>query len=332
MSNDFRYSSIHYDKFHKILAITNNHQRAAVLDKLIFWTLNSNYLLPRSSDQRNWFTQTYVQMSEKTKVPISTLKKYMAYFEKEGWLIRTRKKLGENVRAFFRVTNKLLALLGLKKRSVTALNSLQQTGTPRRSDKEFSILKDNKLKDINTITDSKNTKSTSDLEFEKTLENLYRKYRKSLSISQRQFVAEIEYSVNNPNFFKNTKSLRHKINIISKLIREKLWKTPKGFYKYNDVGQELKETLSYLNEEKKGTVQDKCIQMPLKSKLKSLKQELILTTSQRKSLTILSKHDPNHQKGIERLIQREKEIIQQIKIISGKIKNNSDQKHQSQRE
>lgn len=331
MSNDLNYSSIHYDKFHKILAITNNHQRAAVLDKLIFWSLNSDYFLPRSSDKEKWFTQTYQQMSDKTKVPISTLKKYMAYFEKEGWLVRVRKKLGENVRAFFRVTKKLLLLLGLKNKKSSTSFTMPQTGTSKSSAKEFSILKDNKLKSINTIDSQIEIKKEAAVP--EIVKELYQKNRAQFSISEKQLLAEIEYTLENPNFLKNTSTLRHKLNIIKKLIRDKKWMTPKGFFKHSEKGKELKKKLPYLQENKENKKEDTLDMRNKLSKEKiELRQRLFVLTSQKNSLITLSKHDPTLCAGLSEIEDKEQKIIQQIALISDKIKSNVGNISQLQRE
>ena len=54
------------------------------------------------------------------------------------------------------------------------------------------------------------------------------------------------------------KTLKHRLNIIAKLLRENIWKTPKGFYKYSDLGQLVKAKQESSNEEYKAMKLKEC--------------------------------------------------------------------------
>lgn len=53
--------------------------------------------------------------------------------------------------------------------------------------------------------------------------------------------AEVIFSVTNDQQFKGLQCMTKKINSIAKLIRNKQWRTPKGFYNHWDVGQTFKD-------------------------------------------------------------------------------------------
>jgi len=70
--------------------------------------------------------------------------------------------------------------------------------------------------------------------------NLEKQHGIILNNKERLF-AEIIYSLINPQQFSGIKSATHKINIISKLLRQKRWSTPKGFYNHFETGQDFKQ-------------------------------------------------------------------------------------------
>lgn len=70
--------------------------------------------------------------------------------------------------------------------------------------------------------------------------NLEKQHGIILNNKERLF-AEIIYSLINPQQFGGIKSISHKINIISKLLRQKRWSTPKGFYNHFETGQDFKQ-------------------------------------------------------------------------------------------
>ncbi len=72
------------------------------------------------------------------------------------------------------------------------------------------------------------------------LYNVLKKQGQELKHNERLFT-EVLFSVTNKEQFKDVTCIKHRIDIISKLIREKRWKTPKGFYNHWDIGQSFKE-------------------------------------------------------------------------------------------
>lgn len=74
-----------------------------------------------------------------------------------------------------------------------------------------------------------------------TLANLVVKDKVFLS-SPRQLASEYLFALINCDFFmKNIKCIKHRNNILSKLLREKRWQTPKGFYKHFYLGEKYKD-------------------------------------------------------------------------------------------
>lgn len=74
-----------------------------------------------------------------------------------------------------------------------------------------------------------------------TFFNLMVKNKQSFS-SPKQLVAEYLYALLNVDFyFPQIRCFKHRNNILSKMLRENRWLTPKGFYKYFYLGQFFKD-------------------------------------------------------------------------------------------
>ena len=241
------YSGVHYQAMTPLFQLTGNHKQAIFLDKILFWFKTSHFNLPRSNDKRVWFTRTYEQMSNETLIPVSTLKRYMQKFESMGFIIRARKKLGINVRAYFTVTEKLLNAAPYKKEKKNFI----QNDTPKKTNSKLSIYKDQKDQIINKKTISvidplskkEQNKTNSVI---KLLQNI------KVKISNpKQLAAEIDFCLDNPFYFKETKSKTHRMNIIKKLITEGKWRTPKGFFNHYQDAIKFKQNK---NEKIKSTV------------------------------------------------------------------------------
>lgn len=67
------------------------------------------------------------------------------------------------------------------------------------------------------------------------MHNVQKQYGVLFGTPERLF-SEIVFSLLNEEQFPGVTDFNLKINIISKLLRKKIWKTPKGFYKYADYG------------------------------------------------------------------------------------------------
>jgi hypothetical protein len=73
-----------------------------------------------------------------------------------------------------------------------------------------------------------------------TMRNLKTQYQLEFS-SPEQVFSEIVFSLlNTEKQFPGIQDMHHRMNLIAKLMREKRWCTPKGFYNHWDVGQAFK--------------------------------------------------------------------------------------------
>ena len=73
-----------------------------------------------------------------------------------------------------------------------------------------------------------------------TMRNLNTQYQLNFSDPEQVF-SEIVFSLlNTEKQFPGVQDTHHRMNLIAKLMREKRWCTPKGFYNHWDVGQALK--------------------------------------------------------------------------------------------
>lgn len=74
-----------------------------------------------------------------------------------------------------------------------------------------------------------------------TFFNLTFEHKKQLS-SPKQLAAEYLFALlNNEFYLPEVTCFKHRNNILSKMIRENRWRTPKGFYKYFYLGQDFKD-------------------------------------------------------------------------------------------
>lgn len=74
-----------------------------------------------------------------------------------------------------------------------------------------------------------------------TFINLVVKHKITLS-SPEQVVAEYLFALINTEFFiKNIDCIKHRNNILAKLLRTNQWQTPKGFYNYFYLGKNFKD-------------------------------------------------------------------------------------------
>ena len=72
------------------------------------------------------------------------------------------------------------------------------------------------------------------------LSNVQKQYDLKISDPNKLF-AEVVFSVTQDIQWQGVDNLHHRVNIIAKLLREKQWKTPKGFYNHWDIGQIFRE-------------------------------------------------------------------------------------------
>ena len=281
-------SAINHANFARLHEITNNYNKATLLDKLIFWWQISTYTL---NDGQIWFTRCLNQIAEESKIPKRSVERYLHDFEVAGFIEKTN-KLYKKKNLYIRITDKLLVLLG----STNNKNTPQLTEQPKKDEIKpqkttgsglflthfggtdsakmaVSIYKEKDSNSVNNNTVSQacvvnNVKTTPlispnaiypNYAIEKqmgeriserlknyikgTMRNLQTQHQLSFS-NPEQLFAEIVFSVLQvDNQFTGIFNTHHRINVIAKLLRQKQWRTPKGFYNHWDVGQLYKNKI-----------------------------------------------------------------------------------------
>ncbi|WP_419421638.1 hypothetical protein ACNVED_16820 (plasmid) [Legionella sp. D16C41] len=271
--------SIYHAHFDKLAEYTKSHNKAVFLDKCIFWWQISNYTL---NDGEIWFTRTLSQMAKDLALSERSISRYLEEFEQKGLIERACKlsastKNGFRVtkRLYIRVTQKLLDLLQIKDETikstdthVTHCSFLNQDGEIEKDKKSVFI---NKEKDHNypvnsTVSCKENVEKLSKplnqshhpiYQIEKIIgervgertknyikgmmNNLSHEHQVHFSSPEQTF-AEIIFTLINQPQLKQVETIQHKVQIIAKLLREKRWRTPKGFYNHADYGQYFKQT------------------------------------------------------------------------------------------
>ena len=275
-------SAINHINFARLHNITNNYNKATLLDKLVFWWQISTYTL---DDGQIWFTRSLTQIADDSKISKRSVERYLQDFETAGFIEKTN-KLYKKKHLYIRITEKLLVILNVasdfnrptlieqpNKAEVNQPNKyaeslfLTQIGDTDPANLAVSIYKD---KDSNSVINNTvsqpcivdNIKTTP----QSTPNTTYPSYPVEKQIGERitepfknyikgtmrnlqtqhqlvfsnpeQLFAEIIFSVLNvQNQFPGVENNHHRINLIAKLLRQKQWRTPKGFYNHWDVGQ-----------------------------------------------------------------------------------------------
>ena len=110
------FCSIYHAHFDKLVALTNNLNKAVFLDKCIFWWQISKYTL---GDTKIWFTRTIPEIALELSISERSVSRYLNEMETLGFLERVNKLSASNKnnefrvgkRLYIRVTDKLLNLI-----------------------------------------------------------------------------------------------------------------------------------------------------------------------------------------------------------------------------
>jgi hypothetical protein len=309
-------SSIHHANFTRLYDITNNYNKATLLDKLIYWWQISTYTL---DNDQIWFTRSIEKIANDSKLSRRSVERYLQEFEANGLILKVS-RLFMKKHLYIRISDQLLSLLGVKSNPTKNNSSdvepyiktnvslpmseiktdnhddvimleqdnIQETTTPPEESctscfiiNQFGVIDSAKLacsiykdKDSNTNNNSTvsqdcivnnfistpKTTTPTPLEFpvEQALnEHLtpqLKNYIKSMLTNMQtqhglkfsnpeQLFAEVVFSVlNKDNQLTGINDPHHRVNIIAKLLREKRWLTPKGFYNHWDIGAQFKQT------------------------------------------------------------------------------------------
>ena len=281
-------SSINHANFARLHELTNNYNKATLLDKLIFWWQISTYTL---DDGHIWFTRCLNQIAEESKISKRSVERYLHDFEVAGFIEKTN-KLYKKKNLYIRITDKLLVLLGTtihKKAPQLTEQPKKDDTTPQKTPSSGSFLTHfggtdsanlavsiYKEKDSNSVSNNTvshpcivdNVKTTPlstpnpnypSYAIEQqigeriterlknyikgTMRNLQTQHQLSFS-NPEQLFAEIVFSVLQvDNQLTGVFDTHHRVNLIAKLLRQKQWRTPKGFYNHWDVGQTYKNKI-----------------------------------------------------------------------------------------
>lgn len=282
-------SSIHHEGFSRLHELTNNYNKATLLDKCLYWWQISTYTL---EDGHIWFTRSLDQIAIDAKLAKRTVERYLCDFEQQGFIEKTN-RLFKKKHLYIRATHKLLSLLGmeisqspLEKSSITDNCSFSNhDGGFDSANLAVSIYKEkdnNILVTNNTVSDVSSVNNLSSKP--SNIETLYPKYvieehiqdilcsrdincikgmmrnlQKQHNIqlsSPEQVFAEIVFTLTNNTQLKGIEGFQHRLNIVSKILREKRWKTPKGFFNHAFYAKAFKENIDNRDKQNHVIVQE----------------------------------------------------------------------------
>lgn len=347
--------SIYHAHFDKLFELTKSHNKAVFLDKCIFWWQISTYKL---SDNKIWFTRKLSEISQELCLSERTINRYLADFEELGLIERKCKLSASNKnneftvtkRLYIRVTDKLLNFLTEKSVSTRKTNDcsfLEQNVVIEKDNLSESIYKENNYKNKinNTVKSLKSiNKKTSVININEANYPVYpvekligeridertKRYVKGMMFNVQkqhqvkisapeQLFAEIIFAITNEKQFKKIDNNFHKVQVVAKLLRNKRWCTPNGFYKYCDyageklnipkdnyqVNQIIKNNLSKVSE----------IDLQINLETRFLEKTKIRQSRGEGNLTYLLE---SIQQKIERLNIDKTKIINEIRIVENR--------------
>jgi DNA-binding PadR family transcriptional regulator len=278
------YTARNKKKLEVLVPLAGNWKYALVLDQLSYWSINSNYILPKESKPSGWFCMKYSDMKSELGYSEQSLYSIFKKFESAGLIERIRKKIKGDTRTCIRITHKLLNCIGLAKQNGDSYLQRNKTANDKQAAEVIDSCSERKQKyssktpknrvaykediennyenKINNITFSDSSKAVDNKldsykcifnqvgerleEVQKkyiatVIENLKRDHGLKLSLSNKELFAELTFALLNKAFMPTAKTFKHRMSILSKLLREGRWSTPKGFYKYSDLGQSIAE-------------------------------------------------------------------------------------------
>lgn len=272
-------SCIQHSKFDLLHSLTNNYNQTTLLDKLIYWWQISTYTL--NDDKiwfTRSLLQIAEEAKISTRSVSRYLNDFEAsgYIERKNKLFKKKHlyiRITEKLLNFLSLNHEVSQTPPESISTLEDKNSLflNQDGSIENAKMAVSIYKDkytNCNVNNNTVSQSlivNNLNSTSKTATssnypiypiesvigerlsikEKNLIkgmmfNLQQQHKLSFS-SPEQLFAEIVFNVLNKEQLKGIEGFNYRINIVSKLLRTKNWKTPKGFYNHSDFGEHFRK-------------------------------------------------------------------------------------------
>lgn len=260
-------NSIYYYSFNKLLNLTQCSKEALLLDKILYY--HQGTLLKR--DNKLWFTKKIPDIAKDLGFSESRIYVYLKNLEEQGLIIRKRFKFYGVPRAFISTSDKLQNILNINVDATKHSIEIKEK-TPvdnnfeinKRMDSPISVESINKVKNrvVNNITLNHIEKlgvTNSELNIVKGMfTNIQKNHAVKLS-SPNQVFDEVLFSISNPQQFNNAETFQHKINIISKLLRQGSWKTPKGFSKYSPMADKYQKQSLKQEEERKKIIMEELL-------------------------------------------------------------------------
>ncbi|CZH11487.1 hypothetical protein SDA22_12565 [Legionella pneumophila serogroup 1] len=310
-------NSIYYLGFNKILSLTKCPKEALLLDKIIFH--HQGTLLKR--ENRLWFTKKIPDLAAELGFSESRIYIYLKNLEENGFIIRKRFKFYGVPRSFIAITEMLQNKLQLiNQEPENTLEIKEKIPTPEldineRMDYLVSTDTINKEKNrvINNITLSHSSTKLplNELNIAKgMLLNVQKQHGVKLS-SPQKILDEVVFSLSNQEQFQNIGTFRHKINIISQLLRTNRWRTPKGFNQYSPEGKRYKEECEQENAVRLQLKKEECTYSGLDE----------LATNKRLSNVYELAHPPCTNMELQKSLQIQQSLINGIKKDIKTIKN-----------
>jgi len=274
-------SAINYEQLKKLESLTQSHLQAKLLDRFLYWWQFSRYTLNDKQkwftrSVKDMAEQTgisvrsiarYMNFFEKAGL----IERRCVLFKKKNLYIRITEKLlrllgkepqqasldtvkpeqnlnnlpteGSNKSASVAVS-----YIRSKEQIIKTNSTVSQKGSVNNSDE---LTKNPSIQTKTEKTENSEYKIEKDIGERLTsrfknyikgvLNNLQSQHNVIFSNPDKVF-AEVVFAVTHEdNQLKGITNPHHRMNIIAKLIREKRWKTPKGFYNHWDIGKLFRE-------------------------------------------------------------------------------------------
>ena len=355
------YTATNHKKLDVLQKLVGKRQHAVVLDQFLFWSINSTFTLPKTNQIERWFCRTYENMAKFLDVSESVLYRLVRKFESMGLIERVKKKLMGDTRACFRATQKLINIAAgiahaqppitqkeepkhakecAQNKQKDSCTTVKTTVSPYKEYnyseaisnitlEKFSPDVDNSLKQYKAIFAEVGERLLPEQKqyIARTVENLKSQRNVKFSMPPQEMFAQLVFSVLNKSCIPTAKTLEHRINVFAKKIREGLWRTPKGFYKYWDIGKRLHEKLllkekkDHLEKEELKGWEIKQLTDELKAKKSELRTQLSCTRGDIKQLPMLMKNDPVMlKKTLEQAKTKEAELLAELNLVATKVK------------
>ncbi len=251
------WGSINYPRFARIEAITSRGSEQRLIDRVLFHYQNTQ--LYRNG--KRWFTRLIPHLGEMLNISERYVRILINRLVERGWLEKLRAKWYGVPRLFLRPTDKLLKVLGIEDRPLPPpAKKIYSQPTSAPSSESIKILKE----EVNINNNKNNRDVSSNMKNEKTERNVPNidRIEESLSKGQttllidmfknlkrhhgcqfsspKEILEEAKYAITSPQQFSGITKFRHRVNILAKLIREKRWRTPKGFHNHSEAGAAVK--------------------------------------------------------------------------------------------